>query len=71
MQLRSRDPHVAGAQGRAESEVGGQLVILAIDATILEHVRSPGSLDDGLWHFAWQRLARVVAKPLDDGESVK
>ena len=55
----------------AESEVGGQLVILAIDATILEHVRSPGSLDDGLWHFVWQRLARVVAKPLDDGESVK
>lgn len=71
MQLRSRNPHVAGAQGRAESEVRGQLVILAIDATILEHVRSPGSLDDGLWNLIWQRLARVDAKPFDDGESVE
>ena len=68
MQLRSRDPHVAGAQGRAESEVDGQLVILAIDATILEHVRSPGPLDDGLWHFVRQRLALVDAKLFDDAE---
>jgi hypothetical protein len=53
MQLRSRHPHVAGGHGRAESEVDGQLGILAINTAILEHVRSSGPLDDGLWHFVW------------------